>query len=46
MSGNPRLERDLPWILESLGAGSPPDYTDSVLGADRRHPAATRLGLS
>jgi Tol biopolymer transport system component len=38
MSGTQRLERDLPRILQDLGVGSSPDYTDSVLART----AATR----
>ena len=38
MSANTRIERNLPQILEDLGAGSPPDYTNSVLART----AATR----
>ena len=29
MSGDPRIERRLPGILADLGAGAPPDYTDT-----------------
>ena len=38
MSNSTRVERDLPRILEELGSGSSPDYSDSVLART----AATR----
>ena len=38
MSGDPRIERRLPGILADLGAGAPPDYTDTILART----AATR----
>ena len=38
MNGDTRIERQLPQILTDLGAGSSPDYTDSLLART----AATR----
>jgi len=42
MTADPRLERTLPGILADLGAGTAPDYVDSLLGrtaATRQRPA-------
>jgi dipeptidyl aminopeptidase/acylaminoacyl peptidase len=44
MTPDQRIERNLPWLLEELGMGPPPDYRDDVVGqtaAMRQRPAWT-----
>ena len=45
MTAEPRLERDLPFILDEIVVGPYPDYIDDVLSttARRRQPVAVVL---